>query len=135
MRYKEQSDSESRIIFGQKQPLSVHARLINASRYSIQGLATTFKKEQAFRFECIVFLVAVPLAFLVGDSPLEIFGLIATVVLVGIVELLNTGIEMSVDRVGLEHHKLAGQAKDAASAAIFVSIILATAFWLVVLFD
>ena len=128
-----ESNHKNNPTYGDKTPLPVLTRLINASRYSIQGLETTYRKEQAFRLECYAFLISIPLAFLFGDSPLEIFALIASIVFIGIIELLNTGIEMSVDRVGLEHHKLAGRAKDAASAAIFVSIILVSVFWVVVI--
>lgn len=131
----ENQENKNQTVYGEKRPVSVHTRLINASRYSIQGLTTTFRKEQAFRFQSFVLLLAFPLAFWFGESPVEVFSLIASVLLVMIVELLNTGIENIVDRVSVEHHKLSGRSKDAASAAVFVSILLASTYWLIVIFD
>lgn len=121
--------------YGLKQSVSVPTRLINATRYSLQGLKTTFRKEQAFRFQLFCLLIAIPLAFVIARTALGVFLLIASVVFVMIVELLNTGIEMIVDRVGVEHHKLSGRSKDAASAAVFLSILTVGAFWLFVLFS
>lgn len=121
--------------YGLKSNVSVSSRLINATRYSLQGLKTTFHKEQAFRFQFRCLLVGIPLAFFVAKTPLGIFLLLSSIIFVMIVELLNTGIEMVVDRVGVEHNKLSGQSKDAASAAVFLSILCAGLFWIFILFS
>jgi diacylglycerol kinase (ATP) len=120
--------------YGLKRSVSVSSRLINATRYSLQGLKTTYNKEQAFRFQFRCFLVGIPLAFFVAKTPLGIFLLLFSIIFVMIVELLNTGIEMIVDRVGIEHNQLSGQSKDAASAAVFLSILCAGSFWIFVFF-
>ena len=108
-------------------------RFINAIFFSIAGFKATWKHEEAFRQEVIVFIVAVPLAFWLTNDNVERILLIASVVLVMIVELLNSAIEAVVDRVGTEFHELAGRAKDIGSAAVMMSIMLAIATWLLIL--
>ncbi|MFN2381211.1 MAG: diacylglycerol kinase [Guyparkeria sp.] len=104
-----------------------------ALRYSWKGLRAAWRKEEAFRQEVIVAMVAVPVALWLGDSPLERALLIAVVLQVLMVELLNTGIENVVDRIGHDPHKLSGRAKDVGSAAVLMAIILAAVVWGVVL--
>lgn len=115
---------------------SVHpiTRLNNATRYSLKGLKATYQHEQAFRFEVGVLAVALPLALWIAQSPLEFFLLIGSILAVMVVELLNTGIEMVVDRIGVEHHELSGRAKDCGSAAVMLSILMSVACWLVMVF-
>jgi len=106
-----------------------------AARYSWQGLRAAWRKEEAFRQEVIVALAALPAALFVGDTGLERALLIAVVLLVLVVELLNTGIENVVDRIGHDPHKLSGRAKDVGSAAVMMAIVLAAVVWGLLLFD
>ncbi len=108
-------------------------RFINAIFFSVAGFKATWKHEEAFRQEVVTFIVAVPLAFWLTNDNVERILLIASVVLVMIVELLNSAVEAVVDRVGTEFHELAGRAKDIGSAAVMLSIMLAIATWLLIL--
>lgn len=107
--------------------------LINATRYSCQGLRHAWANEAAFRYEIYVLIVALPVAWLLGKSAVERALMIGSVLLVVVVELINSAIETTVDRVGKDHHELSGHAKDLASAAVFASIVLAAIIWLVLL--
>jgi diacylglycerol kinase (ATP) len=104
-------------------------RLYFAFGYSISGFKVAMK-ETAFRQEVIMALVAIPLAFWVGSTLLETLFLIAVVVLVMIVELLNTGIEKAIDRVGVQYHELSKISKDLGSAAVLLSLVLANTVWI-----
>jgi len=108
-------------------------RLIKATGYSLQGLMAAYKKEQAFRQEVWILVLVVPLGLLLGQSALEQLVLIGSWVLVMIVELLNSAVEAVVDRVGREHHELAGRAKDLGSAAVFCAVIFALFVWVFIL--
>ena len=103
-------------------------RIVHATGYSIAGLRTAYR-ESAFRQESWLALVLVPLAFWVGRGWVEVALLAGTVLLVLIVELLNTGIEVAIDRISLEWHDLSGRAKDLASAAVFLSLLLCGGVW------
>jgi len=107
--------------------------LINATRYSFQGLRYAWANEAAFRYECYVLAVALPAGWLLGKGAVERALLIGSVLLVVVVELINSAIETTVDRVGKESNELSGHAKDFASAAVFVSIVAAAIVWLVLL--
>ena len=107
--------------------------LINATRYSLQGLRHAWANEAAFRYEIYVLIVALPAAWLLGKGAVERALLIGSVLLVVVVELINSAIETTVDRVSKDHHELSGHAKNMASAAVFVSIVLAAIVWLVLL--
>lgn len=130
-RQSKQTDTKAKI-YGQKKPAPPIRRLLKAAYYSLKGLKSTFWYEQAFRFEVYALIAAIPLSTLVAKTALEYLILIGSIIFVMIIELLNTGIEMIVDRVGVEHHELSGRAKDAGSAAVFVAMILAAACWLVI---
>lgn len=104
-------------------------RPIKATGYSLAGLHATFKHEQAFRQELFIFVLLLPLAAWLGNNSIEYTLLIGSWVLVMIVELLNSAVEAAVDRVSMEHNKLAGRAKDIGSAAVFMSIVLAISIW------
>lgn len=106
-----------------------HARIANATRYSMQGLAHALRHEAAFRQELLFVLPAVIVAFFVPVTRIEKVALIASMLLILIVELLNSAIEAVVDRVSLERHPLAGRAKDLGSAAVFITIWLAVLIW------
>jgi diacylglycerol kinase (ATP) len=108
-------------------------RLINATRYSWQGFVACYRHEEAFRQEIWAALVLVPLALWLGSDALERVALIGSVLLVLVVELLNSGIEAVTDRVGEEHHELARRAKDMGSAAVMTSLLIWALVWLAVL--
>lgn len=108
-------------------------RLINATVYSLSGLKAAFKSEAAFRQEMAAAVLLVPLGLLGGESGTERAMLVFSVLLVLVVELLNSGLEAVVDRVGTDFHPLSKQAKDMGSAAVFVSISMAVLVWLLIL--
>ena len=110
-------------------------RIIRAVGHSVAGLAAALRSESAFRQECLGAAIMLPLAFWVGQSWVETSLLVATVMLVLIVELLNSGIEAAIDRVSLELHDLSKFAKDLASAAVFLSILLCAGVWATALFQ
>lgn len=105
-------------------------RIVHASRYSWQGLKAAWQHEAAFRQELLLALLLTPLAFIVGTTLVQRLLLLALTWQVLVVELLNSAIETVVDRIGPEHHPLAGRAKDMGSAAVLVSLLLAALGWL-----
>lgn len=109
------------------------ARLLAAAGYSVAGLRSAYASEEAFRLEVLTLLVAVPLALWLGEGALERVLLIGSVLLLLIVELLNTAVEAVVNRVGLEFHELSRQAKDIGSAAVFVCMALVALVWIALL--
>ena len=109
-------------------------RLWNALGYSLQGLASAFRHEDAFRQEVLLAALLVPAAFFIPVGGAERALMIASVLLVLIVELLNSAVEAAVDRISLENHSLAKRAKDIGSAAVLLSLINVAAVWLLVLF-
>lgn len=104
-------------------------RIIKATGYSWQGLQAAWQNESAFRQEVALALIMLPLAFVVGQTMMEVALLLALLGMVLITELLNSAVEAVVDRVGHEHHDLAGRAKDMGSAAVFISLALAAIVW------
>jgi diacylglycerol kinase (ATP) len=108
-------------------------RLWNALGYSLQGMASAFRHEDAFRQECLLAAVLLPAALLIPVGGTERALMIASVLLVLIVELLNSAVEAAVDRISLENHLLAKRAKDIGSAAVFLSLINVAVVWLLVL--
>ncbi len=110
-------------------------RLIQATQNSLSGLRLAFNKEEAFRVQTFLTLVALPAAWWIADTLIEGLLLSFTIALVLIAELLNSAIEATVDRVGMDYHKLSKQAKDMGSAAVFVAIVLAAITWLLILID
>jgi diacylglycerol kinase (ATP) len=104
-------------------------RLINAFGYSMAGLKAAHKNEDAFRQEVRLAIVLIPLAIYLGHTGMERAIMIASVLLVIIVELLNSSIEATVDRISLENHQLAKQAKDIGSAAVLLSLINLAVVW------
>ncbi|ACT49101.1 diacylglycerol kinase [Methylotenera mobilis] len=109
-------------------------RLINAFGYSLEGFKAAFVHEDAFRQEVFLAIVLIPLAIYLGHSPVEQALLIASVLLVLIVELLNSAIEAAVDHTSTEHHALAKQAKDIGSAAVFIALLIVAVVWGLILF-
>lgn len=104
-------------------------RVLRATGYSIAGLKSAYSGENAFRQEAWFALVLLPISFWVGRSWVEVALLAGSVVLVLIVELLNSGIEAAIDRVSFELHDLSKRAKDLASAAVFLSLLLCGCIW------
>jgi diacylglycerol kinase (ATP) len=104
-------------------------RIVNATFFSLAGLRYAWQGEAAFRQESVLCAVLIPAAFWLGTTAIERSLLIGTCLLVLIVELLNSGIEAVVDRVGAEHHDLSGRAKDLGSAAVFLSLLLVLVVW------
>lgn len=107
-------------------------RVFAAFSYSMQGFRTAWKSEHAFRQEVFLVVPGVIVALLLPVSALKKLALIAVLVLVLVVELLNSAIETVVDRVSLERHPLSKKAKDLGSAAVFLTLFLATATWAVI---
>ncbi|WP_445367885.1 diacylglycerol kinase [Methylomonas sp. BW4-1] len=108
-------------------------RLINACFFSVAGFKATWQHEEAFRQEVALFVFTTPLAIWLGQTAVEKVLLIGSVVLVLLVELLNSAVEAVVDRVGFEHHELSGRAKDIGSAAVMLSLIWAGVTWALIL--
>lgn len=108
-------------------------RVIGAAGFSLNGLRAALRHEAAFRQELALAVILLPLALYLGDTPVERVLLVAAIVLVLIVELLNSAIEAVVDRVGSEKNELSGRAKDMGSAAVLISLFLAAAIWFLVL--
>ena len=104
------------------------SRIWHATGYSLQGLRAGWR-ETAFRQEALAALVLVPLAVYVGRGWVQVALLAGSVLLVMIVELLNSAIEAAIDRIGLERHELSGRAKDMGSAAVLLALLLAVGIW------
>ena len=109
-------------------------RILHATKYSYQGLLAAFRNESAFRQEVALVIVLTPLGIWLGDSNVERALLISSLFIVLMVELLNSGLEALVDRVGQEYHELSGRAKDIGSAAVFISLMNVLAVWGIILF-
>jgi diacylglycerol kinase (ATP) len=108
-------------------------RMIDATRYSFAGMSAALRHEDAFRQELIAFVVLAPLGWLLGANGAQRALLIGSLVIVLIVELLNSAVEAVVDRVSLERHDLAKRAKDLGSAAVMLAIANAIVVWFLVL--
>ena len=105
------------------------SRIVKATRYSAQGLASAWKNEAAFRQEAVLVVLLLPVAVWLGQTALERAVLIGSLLIVPIVELLNSAIEAAIDRHGDEHNELSGRAKDMGSAAVFISLLLVAVVW------
>lgn len=108
-------------------------RLVNALHSTGLGLKAAYRHEEAFRQEVLLCLVLLPAALLLGKNGVERALLAGSLLLVLIVELLNSAIEAAIDRIGPEYHLLSGRAKELGSAAVFVVLVLAALVWLLVL--
>lgn len=104
-------------------------RVLRAAGHSLDGLRTAYQGESAFRQECWIAAVLLPAAFWVGQDWLQVSLLVSTVLLVLVVELLNSAVEATVDRVSFELHALSKRAKDLGSAAVMVSLLLCGGVW------
>ncbi len=110
-------------------------RIIKAAGYSWQGLKAAFKNEAAFRQELLLAAILVPLAIWLATDAVQLALLISSVILVLIVEILNSAIEAVVDRFGGELHELSGRAKDMASAAVMLALMYLCVVWGLVLWQ
>ncbi|CDH20110.1 diacylglycerol kinase [Xenorhabdus bovienii str. kraussei Quebec] len=110
-------------------------RIIKAAGYSVKGIRAAWQNEAAFRQEVIVAILAIIIAFSLDFGMSERLLLIGSVMLVVIVEILNSAIEAVVDRIGSEYHELSGRAKDMGSAAVFLTMILALFIWGMILWS
>jgi len=108
-------------------------RVWNALFYSLEGFRAAWKHEDAFRQECLLAVVLIPLAMLLGESGIARALMIGSVFLVLIVELVNSAIEATVDRISLDNHCLAKRAKDIGSAAVLIALINVLVVWGLVL--
>ena len=109
------------------------ARIWHAYFNSCAGLADAWRHESAFRQEIMLAAALIPVAWLLPVTRGERALLIASVLLVMIVELLNTGVEVAIDRISFEHHSLSKRAKDIGSAAVFLALLLLAMVWAIVL--
>lgn len=109
--------------------------LVCAAGYSIKGLKAAWCHESAFRQELLLLAVLTPVAFWLGRTPVETALLLGCLLLVLLVELLNSAIEAVVDRVGEAPHELSGRAKDLGSAAVMLSLVLAALIWGAIIVD
>jgi diacylglycerol kinase (ATP) len=110
-------------------------RVLNACVYSVHGLASAFRHEEAFRQEVWLALVLIPVALLLPVGGTGKALMIGSVLLVLIVELLNSAVEATVDRISLDQHRLAKRAKDIGSAAVLLSLVNVAVVWALVLAD
>ena len=110
-------------------------RLWNALHYSLDGFRAAHRHEDAFRQEIRLAMLLVPLGFYLGHNGVERAILVASVLLVIVIELLNSAIEATVDRISLENHLLAKRAKDIGSAAVLTSLFMLAVVWGLVLFS
>ncbi len=116
------------------QPLKGTARLVAAFRNSVAGFGDVWRGEEAFRLEVILFVLSIPAAFWLGSSIFSVALLIVSVLLVLIVEVLNSAIEAVVDRIGPERHELSRIAKDLGSLAVLLAMLVPGIVWLGALF-
>lgn len=107
-------------------------RLVNAFFYSLSGLMLAFRHESAFRQEIVLALVLIPAAMMLQVGAVERVLLIGSVLLVLIVELLNSSVEAAIDRIGFDTHRLSKRAKDLGSAAVLLALGVLTLTWLLV---
>jgi len=110
-------------------------RIVNAAGYSWLGLKAAYKHESAFRQELWSAVILIPLGYYLGQDWTDKAALISSVLFVLVVELLNSGIEAVVDRIGDEPHTLSGRAKDMGSAAVLLAIIIAAIVWAAVIIE
>ena len=110
-------------------------RIINAVGFSFLGFRAAFKHEAAFRQELVFCILLIPFAFWLGQTTTERTLLIGSLLLVLIVELVNSAIEAIVDRIGPEQHELSGRAKDIGSAAVLLSLVNSTVIWGLIILD
>jgi diacylglycerol kinase (ATP) len=105
----------------------------NGSVYSYYGLKAAFQDELAFRLEILAAIIALPAAYFIGKSPIERLILMSCLLLVLVVELLNSAVESILDRIDSSYHPLTKKAKDIGSAAVFITIVNAFIVWIIII--
>jgi diacylglycerol kinase (ATP) len=121
---------------GEKRPVkgkTGFARVVSACSNSCAGLVSAWRNEAAFRQEIVMAVLLIPIAFVLTPVAVERALLIAVVMLVMVVELINSCIEAAIDRISLERHPLSKHAKDVGSAAVLVALALLATVWMVIL--
>jgi diacylglycerol kinase (ATP) len=118
---------------GMPKPRGGPQRVFNAWFNSCAGLVSAWRNEAAFRQEVVMAVILIPVAFVLTPVSVERALLIAAVLLVIVVELVNSGIEATIDRISLERHPLSKHAKDVGSAAVLVALVLLATVWMVIL--
>jgi diacylglycerol kinase (ATP) len=108
-------------------------RIVNAGKYSYFGFKHAWQNEQAFRQELLMVIPGIIVACCLPISPLKKLALVAVLILVLIIELLNSAVEAAIDRISLDMHPLSKAAKDLGSAAVFLTLLLALVTWIVIL--
>ena len=111
------------------------SRLFDAFNYSLKGLLAAWQNEAAIRQETGLIILLTPLAFYIGENAIQIIILVCSVVLIIIVELINSAIENVVDRIGDEYHLLSGRAKDIGSAAVLITLCLGVFNWVMIIVE
>ena len=109
-------------------------RLIKASQFSWQGIRAAYRHEEAFRLEIWLGVLLIPLGLYLGESGVEKALLVSSIILLPLVEIMNSAVEAAVDRIGEDQHELSGRAKDMGSAAVAFALVLAGSVWILVLF-
>ncbi len=109
--------------------------VVKAMHFSALGLRAAWQYEEAFRLELLALVFMVPAALWLGETGVEYALLLGTLMLVLVVELLNSALEVIVDRISIDHHILSGRAKDIGSAAVFMTLMLVTVVWGAILYD
>jgi diacylglycerol kinase (ATP) len=104
-------------------------RAWHAAKNSWCGIVYAYKEESAFRQELTLLILLAPIAFFLPISPLEKCALIASLILVLVVELLNSSVEAAIDRISFDHHDLSKRAKDFGSAAVMLALLIAALLW------
>jgi len=110
-------------------------RVLKATRCSMLGFKAAYKHESAFRQELWLCCLLLPLSFLIATSGVQLGLLIASLLLILLVEIINSAIEAIVDRIGIELHELSGRAKDLGSTAVFLALCIFVVIWAGVIFD
>lgn len=130
-------EAESRVVpaapVGERFKPRGFTRVFRACGATWRGLVGAFREEAAFRQELLLAIFVIPLGIWLGRTGIERALLVAPMILILVVELVNSAIEATVDRIGFERHELAGLAKDIGSAAVFMSFVLLGTVWLLVL--
>ena len=111
------------------------SRLIDATRYSMQGFKAAWKNEAAFRQELVAVVILLPVAFFIARDIIQFLLLIVPLLILLIAELVNSALEAVVDRIGDEPHELSGRAKDMGSATVFIALLLAFICWLLIVME
>lgn len=110
-------------------------RILNAFKFSYDGFIATFKSEEAFRQDLLIFIILMPIASLLPISVIEKMFLFSTLFLIIFAELVNTAIEMTIDRISEELHPLSKTAKDIGSSIVLISFLYMILIWVIVLYN